>query len=56
MDEPAFEAFHRKTARLLWNRIYRLTGNAAKADDISQKAYIQFIRLVLREITDTEFA
>jgi RNA polymerase sigma-70 factor (ECF subfamily) len=46
MDEPAFEAFHRKTARLLWNRLYRLTGNAAKADDLSQKAYIQFLRLV----------
>lgn len=46
MDETAFEAFHRKTARLLWNRLYRLTGNAAKADDVSQKAYIQFIRLV----------
>ena len=44
MDEQVFEAFHRKTARLLWSRIYRLTGNAAKADDISQKAYIQFIR------------
>lgn len=44
MDEPAFEAFHRKTARLLWSRLYRLTGNAAKADDVSQKAYIQFIR------------
>ena len=27
MDEPAFEAFHRKTARLLFNRLYRLTGN-----------------------------
>jgi RNA polymerase sigma-70 factor (ECF subfamily) len=44
MDESAFEAFHRKTARLLWSRLYRLTGNAAKADDVSQKAYIQFIR------------
>ncbi len=44
MDEPAFEAFHRKTSRLLWSRLYRLTGNAAKADDVSQKAYIQFIR------------
>lgn len=44
IDEVAFEAFHRKTARLLWSRIYRLTGNAAKADDVSQKAYIQFIR------------
>jgi RNA polymerase sigma-70 factor (ECF subfamily) len=44
MDEPAFEAFHRKTARLLWSRLYRLTGNAAKADDVSQKAYIQFVR------------
>lgn len=44
MDEQAFEAFYRKTARLLWSRIYRLTGNAAKADDIAQKAYIQFVR------------
>lgn len=44
MDEPQFEAFHRKTARLLWSRLYRLTGNAAKADDVSQKAFIQFIR------------
>lgn len=44
MDETAFEAFHRKTSRLLWSRLYRLTGNAAKADDVSQKAYIQFLR------------
>ena len=35
MDEAKFEAFYRKTARLLWSYIFRMTGNAATADFIA---------------------
>ncbi len=44
VDERFFESFYRRSARMLWNRLYRLTGDAAKSDDLLQKAFIQFLR------------
>jgi RNA polymerase sigma-70 factor (ECF subfamily) len=44
MDEPAFEAFYRKTAGGIWSYIYRMTGDAAMADDLLQKTFFRFIR------------
>ena len=44
MNEPEFEAFYRKTAGQLWSYIHRLTGNAATADDLLQKAFFRFLR------------
>ena len=44
MNEAQFEAFYRKTAGSLWSYIYRLTGDAATADDLLQKAFFRFLR------------
>ena len=44
MDEPKFEAFYRKTAGRLWSYIFRMTGDAATADDLLQKTFYRFLR------------
>jgi RNA polymerase sigma-70 factor (ECF subfamily) len=44
MDEARFEAFYRRTASSLWAYIYRLTGDAATADDLLQKTFFRFLR------------
>jgi len=44
MNEAQFEAFYRKTAGSLWSYIFRMTGNAATADDLLQKTFLGFLR------------
>lgn len=44
MDEARFENFYRRTAGNLWSYLYRLTGDAAAADDLLQKAFFRFLR------------
>jgi len=44
MDEARFEAFYRKTAGKIWSYIYRMTGDAATADDLLQKTFFRFLR------------
>lgn len=44
MDEAAFEAFYKKTAGGIWAYIYRMTGDAATADDLLQKTFFRFLR------------
>src|SRR5688572_29825743 len=51
LDEAAFSAFYAKTSRPLWTYVYRVTGNAADADDIVQEA---FLRLFQAELTPSD--
>jgi len=44
MDEARFEAFYRRTAGSLWAYVYRLTGDAATADDLLQKTFFRVLR------------
>jgi RNA polymerase sigma-70 factor (ECF subfamily) len=44
MDQTAFGDFYRRTARSLWSYAYRVTGNAADADDIVQDAFCRLLR------------
>ncbi len=44
MDEAKFEAFYRKTAGRIWSYIFRMTGDAAAADDLLQKTFFRFLR------------
>jgi RNA polymerase sigma-70 factor, ECF subfamily len=44
MDEATFEVFYRKTAGGIWAYIYRMTGDAAMADDLLQKTFFRFLR------------
>lgn len=43
MDDVRFEAFYRRTASSLWSYLFRLTGDAAAADDLLQKAFFRFL-------------
>jgi RNA polymerase sigma-70 factor, ECF subfamily len=44
MDEVRFESFYRATAGSLWSYLFRLTGDAAAADDLVQKAFFRLLR------------
>lgn len=44
LDEAAFGAFYAKTSRPLWAYVYRVTSNAADADDIVQEAFCRLLR------------
>lgn len=44
MNEAEFEQFYRRNASGLWSYILRLTGDAATADDLLQKAFFRFLR------------
>jgi RNA polymerase sigma-70 factor (ECF subfamily) len=43
MDEARFEAFYRRTAGSLWSYLFRMTGDAAAADDLLQKTFFRFL-------------
>lgn len=45
MDEARFEAFYRRNAPAVWAYLNRMSGNAATADDLLQKAFIRFLRV-----------
>ena len=49
LTELAFGEFYRRHARALWSYVYRVTGNAADADDIVQDA---FCRVLCAEVSD----
>lgn len=44
MEEARFEMLYRRTAGSLWSYLFRLTGDAAVADDLLQKSFFRFLR------------
>ncbi|HYC61533.1 MAG TPA: RNA polymerase sigma factor [Thermoanaerobaculia bacterium] len=44
VDEARFELLYRRTAGSLWSYLFRLTGDAAVADDLLQKSFFRFLR------------
>jgi RNA polymerase sigma-70 factor, ECF subfamily len=44
MDEARFETFYRRHAASIWSYLFRMTGDAAIADDLLQKAFFRFLR------------
>jgi RNA polymerase sigma-70 factor, ECF subfamily len=44
LDEAAFSSFYSRTSRALWSYAYRVTSNAADADDIVQEAFLRLLR------------
>ncbi len=43
LTEPEFQELYRALARPLWAYLYRLTGNAADADDLLQEAFCRLL-------------
>ena len=50
----AFEQLYRKTAGPLWAYVYRVTGNAADADDIVQNAFCRLLTANVGALSDEE--
>ena len=44
LDEAQFEAIYKRIAGSVWSYLYRLSGDAATADDLVQKTFIRFLR------------
>jgi len=44
MNEAKFEALYRRTAAKVWSYLFRLTGDAAAADDLLQKTFFRVLR------------
>jgi RNA polymerase sigma-70 factor (ECF subfamily) len=53
MDEEAFRGFYDRTSRLVWAYLYRLTNDAATADDLLQDAFYRFLRADARLETES---
>lgn len=52
MPPEAFRAFHESTARPLWGFLARASGDSTVADDLSQEAYLRFLRAAIPESAD----
>jgi RNA polymerase sigma-70 factor, ECF subfamily len=54
MNEATFEKIYEIMARPLWSYISRISGNSSLADDITQEAFLRYLRSPLKEATDAE--
>ena len=54
LEEAAFADLYRLHSRALWSYIYRVTSNAADADDIVQEAYLRMLNADLPPLTGDE--
>ena len=54
LTELAFGEFYRRHARALWSYVYRVTGNAADADDIVQDAFCRLLCAKVSDLSDED--
>jgi RNA polymerase sigma-70 factor (ECF subfamily) len=54
LSDAVFAEFYRQQARPLWAYVFRVTGNAADADDVVQEAFIRMFNAELPDLTPEE--
>jgi RNA polymerase sigma-70 factor (ECF subfamily) len=54
LDDAAFRVFYQQHARAVWSYLYRVTGNAAQADDVMQEAFCRFLTAPVARLSDAE--
>src|SRR5689334_5770975 len=54
LDETAFRLFYQRHARAVWSYLYRVTGNAAQADDVMQEAFCRFLTAPVGDLDESE--
>ncbi len=54
IDEATFTAFYQETAQPLWSYIYRVSGDAALADDIVQEAFYRLLQANLPKMAEAQ--
>jgi len=52
LTEHAFGEFYRRHARSLWTYVYRVTSDAADADDIVQESFMRLLQSDLQAVDD----
>lgn len=54
LDEAAFHRLHGQSARALWSYLYRVVGDAARAEDMVQEAFLRILKAPIGALTDDE--
>jgi RNA polymerase sigma-70 factor (ECF subfamily) len=54
LDDAAFRVFYQQHARAVWSYLYRVTGNAAQADDVMQEAFCRFLTAPVAGLGESE--
>jgi RNA polymerase sigma-70 factor (ECF subfamily) len=54
LDDAAFRVFYQQHARAVWSYLYRVIGNAAQADDVTQEAFCRFLTAPVAGLEDGE--
>jgi RNA polymerase sigma-70 factor (ECF subfamily) len=54
LDDAAFRAFYQQHARAVWSYLYRVLGNAAQADDVTQETFCRFLTAPVAGLAETE--
>jgi RNA polymerase sigma-70 factor, ECF subfamily len=54
LDDAAFRAFYHRHARAVWSYLYRVLGNAAQADDVTQETFCRFLTAPVARLEESE--
>jgi RNA polymerase sigma-70 factor (ECF subfamily) len=54
LDDAAFRAFYHRHARAVWSYLYRVLGNAAQADDVTQETFCRFLTAPVGGLEESE--
>jgi RNA polymerase sigma-70 factor, ECF subfamily len=54
LDDAAFRAFYQQHARAVWSYLYRVIGNAAQADDVTQETFVRFLTAPVVRLDEAE--